>query len=237
MLALLGFRLGGGFAQAGPPCHLLLHLLEGGPVDDGRVGVFHVVFGELALIFHLLAAEQIQGEGFLEDGVAHVLLVLQDVAHRVVAPISAAAGSLETVRRQILADLAHALAHQVPGEDTPDGGGFGFVDLRLSIRALAVAEKVIEVIMDDALLEPGLVPPADVGRHGLAFRLCLTHQEGEDHLIGHIEGVGIFFFKPELQTAISYGKAHKGQYCGILSEQKCISWRFVAPRFIGSNTK
>ena len=59
--------------------------------------------------------------------------------------------------------------------------------------------------------------------------------------VGHTDAakkeILALFGKPGLQTVISYGKARKPQYCGILSEQKCILWRIIAPRFIGSNTK
>ena len=139
------------------------------------MGVLHIVFGELPLVFHLLAAEQIQGEGFLEDGVTHVLLVLQDVPHRVVAPLGAAPGGLAAVRHQVAADLAHALPHQVPGEDAPHRGGLLLINLRLPVLTLAITQEVVEVVVDDALLEPGAVAPLDVGGHGLTLRLGLAH--------------------------------------------------------------
>ena len=52
--------------------------------------------------------------------------------HRVIAPLSAAAGSPASVRRQVATDLADTLTHQVPGENSPDSGGLVLVDLRLT---------------------------------------------------------------------------------------------------------
>ena len=49
-----------------------------------------------------------------------------------IAPLSAAAGSPASVRRQVATDLADTLTHQVPGENSPDSGGLVLVNLRLT---------------------------------------------------------------------------------------------------------
>ena len=61
----LRLRFGGCFLQAGPAGQLLLYLLEGLPVNDGRVAVMDIVFGQFAVIHPLFSGEQVRDVGFL----------------------------------------------------------------------------------------------------------------------------------------------------------------------------
>lgn len=66
----LGF--GGCFLETGPAGQLLLHLLEGSPVNDGRMAVMDIVFGQFSVVDPLFSGEQVRDVGFLEEGVTNV---------------------------------------------------------------------------------------------------------------------------------------------------------------------
>ena len=65
VFAQLCLGLGGGLPQAGAPGQLLLHPLEGVPVDDGGVALVDVVLGQLPHILPLLMGEEVRHEGLL----------------------------------------------------------------------------------------------------------------------------------------------------------------------------
>ena len=141
------FGLRGGLFLAGAPRDLLLDLLEGDPVNNRRMAVVYIVFGELSLVLHAFAGEDVLHIRLLQERVADVLLVPEHMLHRAVRPFFTAAHGPDTVRFQIPADLSDAVPHEVAGEDAPDDGSLRFVNLRLAVGAFFVSQEAVIVII------------------------------------------------------------------------------------------
>lgn len=189
----LGF--GGCFLETGPAGQLLLHLLEGSPVNDGRMAVMDIVFGQFSVVDPLFSGEQVRDVGFLEEGVTNVFFIAEHLLDHAVMPYRFSGRCFDPIRHQICGDLPDAVSQQKPGEDAPHNGRLFRVDLRLAIRSPAVAEEVFAVVVDLAILEVFPVPPLHIAAEGFTFRLGLAHHEGEDHLVIHEEGVHILFLE------------------------------------------
>ena len=79
----------------------------------------------------------------LQQGVTHVLLVGQNIVNDGRRPPFHFLGSRDTVLLQFLLDLSQAAAIQIPAVNAADNLRFLRHDLRLAIRALAVAQHFL----------------------------------------------------------------------------------------------
>lgn len=137
-----------------------------------------------------------------------------------VVPDLAVMAALDAPLVQHFGDFLPAMAAQCRGEDIPHHLGFLGDDLRLqAVQAVAVGHGGRG---EDAPLHPH----PDAGPHvaGMVGGLHLGEAcvDGGGLFRGEPASVDVLLLEPGLQTTISYEKARKGQYCGILTEQKCI---------------
>ena len=140
----LRLRLGGCFLEAGPAGNLLLYLLKGFPVNDGRVTIMDIVFGQLAVVHPLFSGEQIRNVGLLEEGITNVFFIAEHLLDHTIMPYCFPCGCFDPIRHQIGCDLPDTVCPSRNREKMPDNGRLLRIDLRLAIRTPAVAEEVLQ---------------------------------------------------------------------------------------------
>ena len=128
---------------AGPAGHLLPYLIEDLFRNDGRVIVLHIHHGALSLVFLYRLADAVGGVGLLQQGVANVFFIDQDVVDHLICPALNPAGSGDLVRLQLRLDLAQAAPVQVAAEDTLYRLRLLRDDLRLTVRPPPVAQQLL----------------------------------------------------------------------------------------------
>ena len=101
--------------------HLSLYHLEYVWVDDGFMISLDVVLRNLTLVDLCLLGQEIDGVGFLQQGITFVFLVPQDALDRGGAPFCLASGSEHTVLCEFLRDavVCHAFKEKLVARDRP----------------------------------------------------------------------------------------------------------------------
>ena len=89
---------------AGPPGHLLPHLIKDLFRNDGRVVVLHIHHGALTPVFLHCLANAVGGVSLLQQGIANVFFIDQDVVNHLIRPALDAAGGGDLVRLQLRLD-------------------------------------------------------------------------------------------------------------------------------------
>ena len=101
VFALLGLtRFPHHLPLATPPGHLLPHLIKHGLVDDGGGSVPHRPWGGPLVLLDRLA-DAVGGIGLLQQGVANITLIGQDIACHLIRPALDAVGGGDTVCLQL----------------------------------------------------------------------------------------------------------------------------------------
>ena len=179
------------------PCHLLLHIVEGGLVDDGLVGILHVILRQFAFILLPVLGDGVLDIFLLQEHVACVVDVRQDVLDIGIHPAAAL-----PCRDALGGELALCLQAGFPVEevleDAPDDGRFLRDDDEL-VPFPAVSVK-IEPAVRDALLEAFLYVPFDVLADGPAFLLRKGCQDGQHELAVVAECADVFLLEPHLDA-------------------------------------
>ena len=162
------------------------------PVNDGRVGILHVILWQLPPVHDLLLGQMIRAEGLLQKGVAHILFVGQHRANQSGRPPAAQpAGDLlplQGFRDQIAAQTVSVVV-----KDPAHYGGLLRVDDNpASLAAVAVEQHQVH---GPALGEVLAHPPLAVLGYAPAFLLGEESKEGKHQLSVSAQGVQPFLFK------------------------------------------
>ncbi len=169
---------------AGPAGHLLPYLIEDLFRNDGRVIVLHIHHGALSLVFLYRLADTVGGICLLQQGVANVFFIDQDVVDHLICPALNPAGGGNLVLLQLRFDLAQATPVQVAAEDTLYRLRLLRDDLRLTVRPPPVAQQLLVLEGDVPCLPALLDAPDHVFADRLALRLGKAAEQGNQKLAG-----------------------------------------------------
>ena len=173
--------------------HFFLHVLESLHVDDGLVGVLHVILRELALVLPALLGDRVLDEFLLQEQVAGVGDVGKNnldvgIHPATTVPRSNAFGGKLALRlqtgfpvKEVLEDALH------------DGGLLRDRDQLVTFPSVAVHP---EVPVRDAFFEALLDGPACVLRDAAAFLLRKRSEKGQHQLA--VVGQGVYVLLLEL---------------------------------------
>ena len=210
-------------AHALSPSELGLDNIKLVRLDNGLVAPLDPILLDLALVDLPLFIEEINRIALLKECRSLIFFIREDALHHAGPPLAFPGGGGDAVSGEGLGNGVAGLTRHKKGVDAADDLGFALHHLREPVRPLPVAEELFVRKVDLTVREPLALAPGDVLRKGAALLLSQRGHDGDEQLTLAVKGPDVLLFKPELQTAISYGKARKAQYCGILSEQKCIS--------------
>ena len=141
---------------------LSLHLHEELLRDDGFVVILDVVLRDGAVILDTLLCKEVRGVSLLKQGVAHILLVAEDLVDGAGVPLRVARAGLDAVSHKSGGNLVHAGAFEV----FPIDAFYDFCLLRVGdevpVLILGVSEEAITVDLHFSLLVAVLT---DLDRH------------------------------------------------------------------------
>ena len=132
--------------------HFLLGSIEKVLGDNGLVMIFNIILRHLARILDSALSQKVDGVGFLQKGIAHVLLVLEDFPDGRVIPFGLSCSGQDPVGFQSFGNGVEGLAFQVFPEDPADVLGFLGDEDEVSILILVIAQEAVVVALDLALL-------------------------------------------------------------------------------------
>ena len=156
---------------------------------------FHIYHGAVTLVFLHRLADAVGGVGLLQQGVANVALIGQDIAHHLIRPALDAAGGGYAVRLQLPLDLCQAAPVQVAAVDAFHHLRLRPHDLRLTVRPPLVAQQLLILEGDVPRLPALLDTPDHVFADGLALRLGKPAEQREQELTGLSQSIDIFLFE------------------------------------------
>ena len=184
------------------------------PTDDGFVVFGCIVLVKLTVVLMLDEGERVSLEGFLEEGVAHVLLVGEDVLDGQRMPLVIAVLLGDVPLAEVTDDLSQRPAGKIGVEDPADGFSFRREDDELLVLIVVAVGCGTCYIL--AALHPFpvhvLQPLGD--RHG--FFLCDGTEGGEHQLVAHAEGVDAVFLEDD-------ANALPAEHSGIVQTLRDIS--------------
>lgn len=163
--------------------------------DDSNVIVFDMIHRQFPLVFDHPLADTVGDEGFLQQGVPHILFICEDVVDHLVGP------SLDTLRcrnvvgLQFLFDIAQAGSLQVAPVDPLDRLRFLRDDLRLAVLTLAITQHFLVLEGDIALPHTELLSFDNILALGFTLRLGEAAEQSDEELTGLSEGVDVFLFE------------------------------------------
>lgn len=179
------------------PGHLLLHIVEGRLVDDGLVGILDVILRKLPFILLPVLADRVLDVFLLQEHVACVVDVRQDVPDIGIHPaISLPCG--DALSGELALCLEAGFPVEEVLEDAPDDGRFLRDDDKLVAFPAVTVE--IEPAVRDALLEPFLYVPLDVLADGPALFLRKRCEDGQHELAVIAERPDVFLLEPHLDA-------------------------------------
>ena len=167
------------------------------PGNDGRMGVFHIVLREGALVFRPLFGEEVFGVGLLQQEVAHVFFVLQHGLDGGMVPFGLPGGCEDALVLQAGNDFAEGQAFQEVPEDSPDHVRLLGHDHQVAAFFLGVAQKPVVVQHRLSPLEVVLDAHPHVLGNGLALLLGEGGHDGDEQLAAGAHGVDILLFKED----------------------------------------
>lgn len=178
-----------------PADKLGLHLHEQLLRNDGFVVVLDVVLRNNAVVLDALLCQEVRGVGLLKQGIAHVLLVAENLVDGAGVPLFLARAGEDTVCHKPGGNFVHAGAFEVLPVDA-------FYDLcllrvydQVSVRILGVAEEAVVIDVHLSLLEAVLKSQLDIFAHGLAFLLGKARHDRKEHLALSVQRVYGLLFK------------------------------------------
>ena len=148
-----------------------------------------------SLVFLYRLADTVGGICLLQQGVANVFFIDQDVVDHLICPTLNPAGSGDLVRLQLRLDLTQAAPVQVAAEDTLYRLRLLRDDLRLTVRPPPVAQQLLVLEGDVPCLPALLDAPDHVFADRLALRLGKAAEQGNQKLAGLRQRIDIFLFK------------------------------------------
>ena len=171
--------------------------------DDRFVAFGCIVLVKLAVILMLDERESISLECFLEEGIAHVLLVGEDVLDGQGMPfiISVPLGDMPLA--EVTDDFSQRPAREVGLEDPADGFGFRLEDDELLVLvAVAIGGGTCYILATLHSLTVHVLQPLG-DRHG--FFLCDCTEGGQHQLVAHAESVDAVFLEDDADALSAEG--------------------------------
>ena len=174
------------------PCGL--HFLPHRLADDTWMSVLHIVLRRFALVWFSGFCQEIHGNLFLEDGIAHIFFVFQNAAYGVWFPPMALPWGENSIVHKNAADIRAADPCESQQIDEPHDPGPGFIDLNFANQAAPVPQKQPGEMIDSL----GVSTPNGPG-HILGDGTALlfgkgTHQR-EEKFAGAVHGVDVLPLK------------------------------------------
>lgn len=183
--------------QLPAPGHLLLHIVEGRFVDDGLMGILDEVLRQFPFILLPMLRDGVLDVFLLQEQVACVVDVRQDVLDIGIHP-SAALPCGDALGGELALCLQAGFPVEEVLEDAPDDGRFLRDDDEL-VAFPAIAVKT-EPAVRDALLEALLYVPFDILADGPALLLRKGCQDGQHKLAVVAECADVFLLEPHLDA-------------------------------------
>ena len=157
--------------------------------------VLHIVHCSVSGILFDLFADAVGDVGLLQQGIANVFLIGQDVVDHLIGPALDPAGGWGAIRLKLPLDLGQAAPVQVAAVDAFDHLRLLRYDLRLAVRLPLVAQQILVLEGDVPRLPALLDAPDHVFADGLALRLGKAAEQGDEELAGLGEGIDVFLFE------------------------------------------
>ena len=171
--------------------HLRLHRLVVLHADDGLVGVFRMIHGQLTTVGERLFGDVVLPKCGLKEQVASVGVVPQHLPNTGAAPGMAVAGGL-ALGVQLFHDGLDAHAGEVVGENTPHDLALLWLD---DVNAILVPIPQHLSRPGLAVLEVFLDAPLLIFAGGEALLLCVGCQDGQHQLTVCAHGVDVLFLE------------------------------------------
>lgn len=178
-----------------PADKLGLHLHEQLFRNDGFVVVLDVVLRNDAIVLDALLRQEVRGVGLLKQGVAHVLLVAENLVDGAGVPFFLARAGEDSVCHKPGGYFVHAGAFEVLPVDAFYDFCLLWVYDQVPVLILGVAEKAIVIDVHFSLLETVLKSQLDVLAHGLAFLLGKARHDRKENLSLSVQRVYGLLFK------------------------------------------
>lgn len=174
---------------------LFLHLHENLAWDDSLMAVFHIVLRNEAVVFDSLFREEINGIGFLQKGVADVLLVAKNRVNVTCMPFFLSGSIQDAICLQTMGNLHHTGAFKVFPVDALHGFGFFRYNHQLLVLIFGIAEEPFTVDLDFALLVAVLKTQLHILAEGLAFLLGEGCHNRKHDLALRIHAINVFLLE------------------------------------------
>ena len=153
-----------------------------------------------------LLTDAVGDVGLLQQGIANVFLIGQDVVNHLIGPALDPAGSWSAVRLQLRLDLTQTAPVQIAAEDPLYRLRVLRHDLRLTVLTPAVSQQLAVLESDLAVFHTLLLAPGDNGAEGFALRLGKAAEQGDEELAGLGKSVDILLWLPFLCALLSVGR-------------------------------
>lgn len=178
-----------------PADKLGLHLHEEVFRNNRLVVALNIVLRHDAVVLDALFRQEVRGVGLLKQGIAHVLLVAENLVDGAGVPLFLARAGEDSVCHKSGGNFAHAGAFEVFPVDAFYDFSLLRIDDQVTVRILGVAEKTIVIDVYLSLLEAVLKSQLYVLAHGLAFLLGKACHNRKEHLALSIQRVYGLLFK------------------------------------------
>ena len=164
--------------------------------------VLHIILRDNAVVLHTGLVQKIGGIGFLQERVADVFLIAENLVDGAGVPFGFASACQNAVPFQTGSNLVHAVSFQIFPVNAFDHFGLGRLNYQVTFRVLRVAEKPIVIDLHLSVLVAELQTQLHILAQRLTFLLGQRcHDRNQDFSLG-VHGVDGFLFKIDRNVLI-----------------------------------
>lgn len=176
--AVAAFASVGAGVHHSPAYQFFLHLHEDFLWNNRFMVTFHIVLRDGAIVFDSGFAEEVDGVALLQQCITDVFLVSPNFVDGAYPPFGLPCAGENTVSHGPGGNLAHVAFHVLPVDAL---GRFGLlrVDDKVSVCILGIAEEMIAIDLNVALLVAILQAQLNGLTHGLALLLGQRGHNGK----------------------------------------------------------
>ena len=209
------FPQAGGGASPGPaltsfsPGQLQLNCIEQFVADNGLVVILDEDFVQLSRVWNHFLADAVLDKSFLKQGIPTVFLVGQNTLDIGNYPLRLASRSKTALSFQLLLDGAQGISSQVSLVDEADDLRLLRHDLRFPVRPPLIAQQLLVLHGDMALLHGLPLSPTDPAAGTLTLSLGEGSVEGDQELALWVDRIDILLLK-------NYWDSQTSQLPGII---------------------
>lgn len=128
-----------------PAVHFFTHFHELLARNNSGMAVLHIVLRNNAIVSYTLFIEEIHRVGLLQERIADIFLVREDLLQCTLQPVITSCGSLDAIRFQPLSNLEQACSFQLLSIDSWNDFSFFRDDGQIAFSILGVAEETVVV--------------------------------------------------------------------------------------------